>query len=70
MDETYGRNIFGTGAGLKSMGLNINAFYTLTPRWSLIGIMGLSQLQGEAKRSLLVNRTDKMTAVVGAIYQF
>ena len=32
--------------------------------------MGLSQLQGEAKRSLLVNRTDKMTAVVGAIYQF
>ena len=70
MDETYGRNIFGTGAGLKSIGLNINAFYTLTPRWSFIGIMGLSQLQGEAKRSLLVNRTDKMTAVVGAIYQF
>ncbi|MFM8622654.1 MAG: MipA/OmpV family protein [Holophagaceae bacterium] len=32
--------------------------------------MGLSQLQGEAKRSPLVNRTDKMTAVVGAIYQF
>ena len=70
MDETYGRNIFGTGAGLKSIGLNINAFYTLTPRWSFIGIMGLSQLQGEAKRSPLVNRTDKMTAVVGAIYQF
>jgi outer membrane scaffolding protein for murein synthesis (MipA/OmpV family) len=70
MDAAYGRNIFGTGAGFKSVGLNVNAFYTLSPEWSLIGVVGLSELQGEARRSPLVYRTHKTTAVIGAIYQF
>lgn len=70
MDETYGRNIFGTGSGLKSIGVNINAFYTLSPKWSLFAMTGYSKLQGEASRSLLVNRTNKVTAVLGAVYQF
>lgn len=70
MDAAYGRNIFGTGSGFKSVGINVNAFYTLSPQWSLFTLTGFSKLQGEASRSLLVNRTNKVTAVLGAVYQF
>lgn len=70
MDKTYGQNIFNADSGIKSLDFNLNSFYRWSPEWSLITLVGLSELQGGARRSSLITKTNKVTAVVGVAYQF
>lgn len=68
-----GLSRFDSKAGLKDVGLQLKASYTLSPRWSLDGQIGYWRLQNDAANSPIVKdagSVDQIRGLVGLSFQF
>jgi outer membrane scaffolding protein for murein synthesis (MipA/OmpV family) len=63
--KTYTAN-----AGVKSLGLTLSGNYKLDDNWSANAALSLTQLQGDAAKSSLVQKKAQSLLFVGASYTF
>ncbi len=67
-----GLSEFDPGGGLKGVGMEAEARYALTPRWSVVGSGGYERLVGDAADSPIVDvgSENQFTAGLGLTYRF
>jgi outer membrane protein len=65
-----GYAVYTPSDGLRDVRLNGSLFYIIDPRWSLMSIVGVTRLVGDAADSPIVRDRTSLSGFIGARYRF
>lgn len=61
---------YNAGSGFRSVGANLTGIYRISDRWSATGMLGVSQLLGDAADSPITQQATQPFGLLGVSYRF